>query len=427
MAAPLPCIRRNVTAIGTGRNRLDKSMATEEQVDTDEAESDETAGAEPQAKSTATDRRIEREFDGGRLRVIQDRNDFFLPHVLDFIRERRWGNLRPEYQRRLRWDADKKSKLIESFVMNVPVPPVFLYEGEVNRYEVMDGQQRLNAISEFFADEFSLQNLEIWPLLNGRAFSTLPPLLRRGLERAKISAITLMTDSSSSEPDDKDLRAQVFERLNTGGEKLNHQELRNCLYSGPFNQLIVDLSASKLFTDSWSIPDHHNLSREDEIPRELNQNRLFSTMADCQIVLRYFAFRDERFVRGSTKRMLDECMKRNRNLPADIIDSLSKEFTSVLQFSVDVFGNSAFRLPTFGSRRVRQYSRPLYDAQMIALHRLYGRRRDLVRKRRSIVSAIDAICMPDSPLYETIVGRPNTASAISRRIDAVEAAILEAS
>ena len=117
--------------------------------------------AEPRRAMTKTDRAIEKEFSEGRLRVIQEKNDLFLPHVVDFIKVRKWGNLRPEYQRRLRWSSDKKSKLIESFIMNVPVPPIFLYEASISRYEVMDGQQRLNAIVEFLENEFALSGLEI--------------------------------------------------------------------------------------------------------------------------------------------------------------------------------------------------------------------------------------------------------------------------
>ncbi|MCP4317663.1 MAG: DUF262 domain-containing protein [Hyphomicrobiales bacterium] len=104
-------------------------------------EIDEEAEIEvPVVAPNATDKTIEKHFETGRLRVVQDRNDFFLPHVVDFIEGRKWGNLRPEYQRRLRWDVGKKSKLIESFIMNVPVPPVFLYEKDVGSFEVMDGQ-----------------------------------------------------------------------------------------------------------------------------------------------------------------------------------------------------------------------------------------------------------------------------------------------
>ena len=164
----------------------------------------------------ASDRAIEQFFERGRLRVVQDRNDFFLPHVMDFIEGRKWGNLKPEYQRRLRWDNKKKSKLIESFIMNVPVPPVFLYETELGRFEVMDGQQRLNSIVDFMQNRFKLTGLKTWAALNGRNFSELPPSIRRGLERAKISAITLMSDTSDSGENSLDLRAQVFERLGSG-------------------------------------------------------------------------------------------------------------------------------------------------------------------------------------------------------------------
>lgn len=125
-----------------------------------------------------SDRQIEKHFETGRLRVVQEKNDIFLSHVMTFISGTGnvWSNLRPEYQRRLRWDNKKKSRLIESFIMNVPVPPVFLYEKELGRFEVMDGQQRLNAIADFLNGGFALEGLEIWPALNGRNYSSLPPL-----------------------------------------------------------------------------------------------------------------------------------------------------------------------------------------------------------------------------------------------------------
>lgn len=225
----------------------------------------------------ASDRTIEKHFESGRLRVVQDRNDFFLPHVVDFIEGRSWGNLRPEYQRRLRWDDRKKSKLIESFIMNVPVSPVFLYETELGRFEVMDGQQRLNAIVDYLQGRFELKGLQIWPALNGRVFASLPPQIRKGLERAKISAITLMSDSTDATVNSLDLRAQVFERLNTGGERLNPQELRNSLYSGSFNKLLISLSKERAFTDAWEIPNHEEHTRVDGSPSEELKKMLFSS------------------------------------------------------------------------------------------------------------------------------------------------------
>ena len=204
--------------------------------------------------SDLTDRQIEKIFDQGRFRLHQDRNDFMLPQVLDFIEKRMWMNIRPEYQRRLRWDATKKSRLIESFLMNVPIPPIFLYENDVNRYEVMDGQQRLNSVIEYYNNEYGLRGLKVWSSLNGKRFSDLPPRIRRGLDRAKISAIILVADpSESGDRELGDIRTQVFHRLNTGGVSLNAQELRNCVYAGSFNDLIIELASDRLFTDAWRI------------------------------------------------------------------------------------------------------------------------------------------------------------------------------
>jgi len=384
---------------------------------------DEAAPALPLAPS---DKAIEKEFSSGRLRVVQDRNDFFLPHVVDFIEGRKWGNLRPEYQRRLRWDNAKKSRLIESFIMNVPVPPVFLYEKAIGAFEVMDGQQRLNAVLQFLNGEFSLTGLKIWPSLNGRRFKDLPPLIRKGLERSKISAITLMSDNALSEEDSIDLRAQVFDRLNTGGESLNPQELRNSLYSGSFNKLVVNLARVKQFTDAWEIPSHEEHTLSDGSPsRDLRDNNLFKRMLDCEIVLRFFAFRDRVHVVGSVKSILDNTMRRYRHVDADVIAQLGRTFESTLANVLLVFGEESFRLPK-NDKGQAILSRPLYDAQMVAMELLADRIDDLVEYRADVRAAVHNLARPGSDTYDLIVGRANTAAAIKERIDAVHLAMLRA-
>lgn len=373
------------------------------------------------------DKQIERHFETGRLRVVQEKNDIFLSHVVQFIRgdgNSVWGNLRPEYQRRLRWDNKKKSKLIESFIMNVPVPPVFLYEKELGRFEVMDGQQRLNAIAEYFSGNFALEGLDIWPALNGRNYSALPPMVRRGLERAKISAITLMSDSASPAEDSLDLRAQVFERLNTGGERLNAQELRNSLYSGEFNKLLIELARSRVFTDAWEIPNHEENTRADGTPStDLASNTLFKRMDDVEIVLRFFAFKDLDKISGSVRSMLDGTMKRLRHPSEGDLDTLRNEFVETLALAKDVFGSNLFRLPAT-DKKPGKISRPLYDSQMVAMFRLRNRRDALLQQRELIQSTVLAMAAVEADTYDLMVGRGNTAKAIRERIEAVEAAIL---
>ena len=372
----------------------------------------------------ASDRAIERFFERGRLRVVQDRNDFFLPHVVDFIEGRKWGNLKPEYQRRLRWDDRKKSKLIESFIMNVPVPPVFLYEQEIGRFEVMDGQQRLNTIVEFMQNRFKLSGLKTWHVLNGRSFSQLPPRIKRGLERAKVSAITLMSDVSDTSDNNLDLRAQVFERLNTGGERLNPQELRNSLFSGPFNQLIIKLSRNPLFTQAWNIPSYEENILSDGSPTDkLKRNRFFNRMTDVEIVLRFFAFKEPDKILGSVRSMLDNTMIRYRNSKDDELEQLRNKFLEAIDLCVEVFGDDVFRIPPGDQRTKPLLSRPFFDAQMVVMYQFASQRNRILKRADSIKKAVLDLAALDRDSYELIVGRANTAATVRGRIEVVRTVI----
>src|SRR5437016_4100548 len=157
-------------------------------------------GAEDQAdtkQSPTTDNEIEKAYQNLSFRVIYQSNNFFLPQIKDLINSKEVINLRPEYQRRLRWSTKKKSLLIESLLLNIPVPPVFFFESDLARYEVMDGQQRLNAIHDFLGNNFALTGLEKLNFLDGRRYNKLPPRLRRGLDRASISAIVLLQETKT--------------------------------------------------------------------------------------------------------------------------------------------------------------------------------------------------------------------------------------
>lgn len=371
-----------------------------------------------------SDSLIEKHYETGRLRVVQERNDIFLTHVLSFIskdsKNKVWSNIRPEYQRRLRWDNRKKSQLIESFIMNIPVPPIFLYEKTLGNFEVMDGQQRLNAISSFYEGEFPLQGLKIWQALNGKTYSQLPPLIRRGLDRAKISAITLMSDNSTSNEDSIDLRAQVFDRLNTGGEKLNAQELRNALYAGPFNELMIELSRSKMFSQAWEIPAYEeNLRADGSVSELLEKNTLYKRMSDVEIVIRFFAFKNTDAISGSVRNMLDETLKINRHCSEIELDAYRKDFNFCMELCLDIYQEDAFRLPNSKSKSDSTLSRPLFDAQMIGMYLNINHKDKIKRKASEIRDRMSLLTRPGGENYDLMVGRANTSSSIKERIHVV--------
>lgn len=378
------------------------------------------AGADIIPMSSAkqiTPAQIERMYDQGENRVTQERNDFLLPQVIDLVREDRWVNLRPEYQRRLVWDDGKKSRFIESLLMNIPVPPIFLYEIDLNRYEVMDGQQRLNTVLEFYENNLVLRGLETWSVLNGRTYSKCPPRIQRGLDRRRISANVLLAENIKDPKQADFIRRTVFERLNTGGQPLNHQELRNSLYSGPLNELLIELAGGRLFDQIWGIPPYEDHYRKEDgyIDSALAANKLFKRMKDCEIVLRFFAFRDPNRIKGSVRNILDTYMKENKDAGKNEIERLRQTFSTCLRIAHKIFGSRTFRVDVKGKWR---HSQPLFDAVMVAIEGLADHERKMIAHRGKIRKALLEEA-EKKDVYEIIVGRPNTAKAVKDRISIV--------
>ncbi|MDO8530805.1 MAG: DUF262 domain-containing protein [Dehalococcoidia bacterium] len=352
-------------------------------------------------------------------RIVVQHNDFLLPSLLHMLRTGGKVNVSPLYQRRLRWNQVKKSRLIESFLLNIPVPPVFLDETQYATYEVMDGQQRISTIREFFNNQLALKGLHLRPDLNSKRFSDLSKETLARIERRSLSAIVLLTESSQSEAESFLLRQAVFERLNTGGLQLNAQEIRNCLHASPFNDLLHELAGNQLFTQVWEIPPHE-VGPEVPITGPLAKNNRFLEMQDNELVLRFFAYRDSVHIKSSPKSTLDECMSRYRNASSKEIAELKCLFLDALQLSYDVYGKHTFRLPPKKGRAVGTLSSPLYDAVMVAMSR-FRSNADEVRQRAATVAEETASALSDreSEFYALVVGRPNTKQATKDRANAM--------
>ena len=157
-------------------------------------------------------------------------------------------DMKPHFQRRYRWDPAKKSKLIESLLLNVPIPPIYLNEDKYGKYSIIDGKQRIAAVYDFLRDELPLSGLKIFSDLNGLKFSALPTQIQTIFKtRPTLRAIIVLRQS------DPAIKYEVFQRLNTGGVPLNPQEIRNNLYSGTLNNRINQLGESDSFHKALSI------------------------------------------------------------------------------------------------------------------------------------------------------------------------------
>ena len=383
-------------------------------------EDDRTFEDEAPVAVKATDRELEGRYDDNTARIVTQRNDFLIPNLLQSIEQKKYINLNPPYQRRLRWDRKQKSKLIESLLMNVPIPPVFLFETDLAEYEVMDGQQRLSTIREFFSNDFPLAGLERWSDLNGRRYGELPPRIQSGLNRRSMSAIILLAESGG------EIKQFVFERLNTGGVRLNAQEIRNAIHNSPFNHALHDLSRSARFTGMWDIPPRER-QEETRPSAKLVANRLYRQMLDCEIVLRFFTLANPKGLSKSMRASLDDTMKAYAKKNEEELAPLKSQFTDCLDTAYAIYGTTCFRLlPRPNARTAkRALSRGLYDAVMLGLRNVMkehaGEERDSIRaqltaKRRDLMTATDDL-MKDPDNYRLLVGRVNTKKSIFERID----------
>lgn len=228
----------------------------------------------------------------------------------------------PEWQRNYVWDKVRAAKLIESFLLDIPVPVIYLAKTEEGRYEVIDGLQRLTSVFNYFSNSYSLSRLDILQELNGKRFKELPEKYQRKLEDCVLRSFEL---SSAASPD---IHFIVFERLNTGGVKLNDMEIRNCLYRGSLNELIKELAAN------------------DKFRKCLRQSNCEKRMQDRALVLRFLAFyeRTHHKCQSGLKKFLNEFLDTYKNAGPDKIDEYRKVFEKSMKACVTVFGENGFRL-----------------------------------------------------------------------------------
>ncbi|MCR4377117.1 MAG: DUF262 domain-containing protein [Rhodospirillales bacterium] len=256
--------------------------------------------------------------------------------------------LKPKFQRAKVWDEKKKSRLIESLILNLPIPPCFLAEDEDGTRVVVDGQQRLSAVDDFYHGRYALEDLEVLKDLNGKKWEELPPKMdRKILQRV----IRILVISSHTHPD---LRFIIFERLNTGATPLLDQEIRNAVLGGSFNDLLEELVNTDLFKEMLKIND------------------LDSRLRHHELILRFFAIKANiSNYKPPLKLLLTNHMRIERKAPEARISEMRAEFALGLKNSKEVFGTHAFRkfIPA-DEKYSNSVSKALFDLQMMSLCQL---------------------------------------------------------
>ena len=373
---------------------------------------------EPSVDLKMSDEEINQKYVKGEVRIITEQARYPLPSILVMLSGTDY-KLNPEFQRRHRWSIQQKSKLIESFIMNVPIPPIFLYEDSYSHYEVMDGLQRLTAIKEFYKDEFLLDGLEEWPELNGKKYSSLPIQIKKGIDRRYLSSIILLQETAKNELDAMQLKQLVFERINSGGVKLEPQESRNAVFNGPLNELCIKLARNQFLCKTWHIPEQTQEEIENNIlSDELIQNDLYRDMGDVELVLRFFANRQRegliKYTR-SLKDYLNNYLKYGNSLSAKTLAEMSKVFNETMEFLYELLDEKAFCLFRNRNGKWSWYDRPttaVYDPLTVIASEFLSVKSKILEKKKDILSKLETFY---KKYYDDFEGRNTNQGIISKR------------
>ncbi|HBK4792950.1 TPA: DUF262 domain-containing protein [Serratia marcescens] len=375
---------------------------------------------EKKQRSTATtDAEIEAKYDTKSERIVTETNREKLPNFYEALKKPDYMNTRPFYQRRSRWTPKLQSRLIESILINIPIPPLFVYEIRSNVHEVMDGQQRISAIKAFYSNELVLEGLERWPELNGRTYSKLPKAIQDGIDRRSITWISVLRESTENEEEAMLLKQLVFERLNTGGVELSHQEIRNALFSGEFNDALLELSRLPEHRDAWGLP-HFSASEIQGSPAYLDDSSFYKKMEDVEVILRFFALRNSENYQKGMRGFLDLYMLKSKIFSSHDIDELKSIYTKTISTALKIYDDYLFRVYDPEKEKwLDSKQKAFADAVLVGISRNIEKSDFLIANREKVIEATRNMF---SQVEEgSLTGRGNTKRDVIKRIDTVTA------
>ena len=293
----------------------------------------------------------------------------------------------PEYQRVFRWSDFQQTRFIESVLLGIPIPPIFVAEDDDGKWEVVDGLQRLTAIHEFVKGPdsdgkgFKLKNLEFWGKnYDGKTFFELEKMEEASMTVNHILETELQFTVIKPDTSEK-VKRNIFKRINTGGMRLSEQEIRHALYQGPATDLLLYLVKTRLYLNT--------------IGTTINDSR----MAGRELVLRFIAFSIIGYnaYKGDMDDFLSIAMACLNDEHLDILniefadslvvpdpETIIERFLTGLDRNYIIFGEHAFR-KSFGKERKTPINKSLFDVWMLHFSKLSQEQFEYVKRNKKEV------------------------------------------
>ena len=316
-------------------------------------------------------------------------------------------DLAPDFQRMSGiWNAEKKSRLIESLLLRIPIPVFYVAADADEKWAVVDGVQRLSTIRDYVKGEFPLTRLEYRSEFDGLRHGDLPRPMQRRIDETQF-VVNVIEPGTPPE-----VTFNIFRRINTGGMPLNGQEIRHALNPGPVRHYLKELAESIEFAEATA--------------GSISPNR----MDDRACVLRFLAFHMapwEEYSGRSLDGHLDAAMKAINAMGQDRRNLLAEDFRKAMRAVARIFGDDAFR-----KRYVRdddprrQASMPLFEAWSVQLARCPQERIDrLVERRDEVRERFMALLNQDPEFEKAISSSTGTPRRIRKRFAAIRDLVQE--
>ena len=331
-----------------------------------------------------------------------------ISNIVDRLRENEII-LDPDYQRRSNlWGEKEQSRLIESLIIMVPLPTFYFDQTDDEKYEVIDGVQRLTAIRRFIVEssdspeKLKLKGMEYLSDYDGCTYEILPKNIQRRINEQSITAYVVGRGT------DKRIKESIFTRINTGGLSLSRAEIRNAVYSGRASKLVKELASSEEFvrvTRGRVRPDR---------------------MLDREFVTRFFAFyllNPENYI-GQFEEFLSAALDRIRRSSDEEIGEYRRVFILTMDYCLRLFGDYAFRR-ILDDGRAGMINKPLFDSVSVSLARLSGNERTKLLNLKDIFLPRYKDLLQNEEFRKIISNATATRVNIERRYEMVETVIRE--
>ena len=252
----------------------------------------------------------------------------------------------PHFQRRYVWTDPQASRLIESLIIQCPVPVIYLNQESNETLSVIDGNQRLTSIKRFLQNEFPLKGLTAYPELEGSRFFELDPRFQRHIQNRTLRCIVILKDTHPQ------VKFDVFERLNTGATKLTPQELRHGLYFGDLMSLASEVVKENDLLSLLEIKQDKRMKAE-------------------ELVLRFWAMNEDfESYRKPLSIFINDFSENNRALSQIQIEHFKNTFRQALDGVTGLLSTLSFRIFDRSLHVESTFNSALYDALMVGVSKL---------------------------------------------------------